>query len=162
MSLSKTTHNANTIPFSMSILYVSALVGYTLGPGACFQLWVKDPTFCRILTSRRSEAVRNGTYFSSSSQSSSLLSRLFFILPFLYPSSLPIVFPMDFQFRIRSKDHSCEETALPTPTTAYGQICVTDMCVYVCVCVCVYTHISSYLSSINLSIYLQQFCFSEF
>ena len=70
----------------------------------------------------------------------------FFILPILYPSFLLIVFPMDFQFHIRSEDHSCEETALPTPTTAYGQIYVTD------VCVCVYTHISSYLSSINPSI----------
>ena len=35
MSVSKPIHNANTIPFYMSILYVSALVGYTLGPSAC-------------------------------------------------------------------------------------------------------------------------------
>ena len=161
MNVSKRIHNANTIPFYMSILYVSALVGYTLGPSACVQLWVKDPTFCRILTSLRSEAIRNGIYFSFFSQSSNLLSRWFFILPILYPSFLLIVFPMDFQFRIRSEDHSCEETALPTPTTAYGQIYVTDVCVCVCVCVCVHTYI--FLSIIYQSIYyLQLFCFSEF
>ena len=38
MSVSKPTHNANTIPLYMSILYVSALVGYTLGPSTCLAL----------------------------------------------------------------------------------------------------------------------------
>lgn len=145
MSVSKPTHNANTIPFYTSILYVSALVGYTLGPSTCLALG-KGPHILQDSHIMKVRSNKKWYVFQFYSSQSSVI-QVIFILPILYPSSLPIVFPMDFQFHIRSKDHSCEETALPTPTTAYGQICVTDMCaMYVCVRVYVHIYLIYHLS----------------
>ena len=144
--------------------WLDALLGQVL----LFSSVVKDPTFCRAFTSPRSEETRNGIHFSSSSQGSSLLSRLFLISPTLYPSSVPTVFPVDFQFQHQKQrsqlcrncftnSHNC---IWSYPCSRYIHIPIyiyTHIYIYIYIC----SYLSIYLSSINPSIYLQWFCFSD-